>query len=123
MYERTKAQTKVNVKNEDKAPYFSPASVESYYEAPFPADRLKVDSEAWIARLKKISDLFNENTNIMQGDATLTYEVERRYFVDTEGRSVVENLPYARVMNSGERDGIGRNAASPVSLLFCTRSC
>lgn len=98
MYERTKAQTKVNVKNEDKAPYFSPAPVESYYEAPFPADRLKVDSEAWIARLKKISDLFNENTNIMQGDATLTYEVERRYFVDTEGRSVVENLPYARVM-------------------------
>ena len=101
IYERTKAQTKVNVKNEDKAPYFSAAPVESYYEAPFPADRLKVDAEAWIARLKKISALFNENMNIMQGDATLTYDVERRYFVDTEGRSVVQNLPYARVMIQG----------------------
>lgn len=36
-----------------------------------------------------------------RGDATLTYEVERRYFVDTEGRSVVENLPYARIMIQG----------------------
>ena len=98
IFERTKAQTKVNVKNQDKAPYFSPAPVESYYEQPFPANRLKIDEETWIARLKRISALFNENMNIMQGDATFTYDVERRYFVDTEGRSVVQNLPYARIM-------------------------
>lgn len=101
MYEHTKAQTKVNVKNEDKAHYFSPAPVESYYEEPLPGYRLKVDSEAWVVRLKKISALFNENMDVVQGDVTLTYDVERRYFVDTEGRSVVENLPYARIMIQG----------------------
>ncbi|MCR9012716.1 metallopeptidase TldD-related protein [Gabonibacter chumensis] len=101
IYERSKAQSKVNVKNEDKSPYFSSAPVESYYEPPFAADRLKVDTRAWIVRLKKISDLFNENMYMTRGDATLTYEVERRYFVDTEGRSVVENLPYARIMIQG----------------------
>lgn len=86
IYEHAKIQTKVNVRNEDKAPYFSSAPVESYYEEPFPANRLNVDSEAWIARLKKISALFNENMNITQGDVILTYDVERRYFVD-HGRS------------------------------------
>lgn len=96
-----KPKSKVNVKNEDKAPYFSVAPVESYYEPPFPRERLRVDTEAWIGRLKGISDLFNGNMNITQGDATLTYEVERRYFTDTEGRSVVENLPYARLMIQG----------------------
>ncbi len=101
IYERSKAQSKVNVKNEDKAPYFSVAPVESYYEPPFPRERLRVDTEAWIRRLKGISDLFNGNMNITQGDATLTYEVERRYFTDTEGRNVVENLPYARLMIQG----------------------
>ena len=101
MLERTKAQSKVNVKNEDKSPYFSAAPVESYYEEPFSTERLHVDTKAWETRLKRISDLFNENMNITQGDATLTYNVERRYFVDTEGRSVVENLPYARIMIQG----------------------
>lgn len=101
IYEHAKIQTKVNVRNEDKAPYFSSAPVESYYEEPFPANRLNVDSEAWIARLKKISALFNENMNITQGDVILTYDVERRYFVDTEGRNVVQNLPYARIIIKG----------------------
>ena len=101
IYERSKAQSKVNVKNEDKAPYFSFAPVESYYEPPFPADRLKVDTHAWIVRLKKISDLFNENMYMTRGEAILTFEVERRYFVDTEGRNVAENLPYARIMIQG----------------------
>ena len=101
IYEHAKIQTRVNVKNEDKAPYFSPAPVESYYEEPFLPSCLNVDSEAWIARLKKISALFNENMNITQGDVILTYDVERRYFVDTEGRNVVQNLPYARIIIKG----------------------
>ncbi len=101
IYEHAKIQTKVNVRNEDKAPYFSSAPVESYYEEPFPPSCLNVDSEAWIARLKKISALFNENVNITQGDVILTYDVERRYFVDTEGRNVVQNQPYARIIIKG----------------------
>ena len=36
MYQKTKAESSVNVEEEDKAPYFSEAKVEKYYEAPLP---------------------------------------------------------------------------------------
>lgn len=102
MYEQSKAQATTNVEGEDKAPLFSPAPVEKHYEAPLPAEKLHVDMDAWTARMKEISKVFLENEHIMAGNATFTYKVERRYFVDSEGREVVQNLPYARIMVVGQ---------------------
>lgn len=101
IYERTKAQSKVSVKGEDKSPCFSPAPVEQHYDAPLPVEQLSFDREAWAGRLKKITALFNADMNLVRGAASLTYTVERRYFVDTEGREIVQNLPYARILVEG----------------------
>lgn len=101
IYERTKAQSKVSVKGEDKSPCFSSAPVENYYEEPLSKDKLTFERQAWTERLKKITALFNEDMNLVQGTASLTYMVERRYFVDTEGREIVQNLPYARLLIEG----------------------
>lgn len=101
IYERTKAQSKVSVKGEDKSPCFSSAPVEQYYEAPLPAEKLSFDRKVWADKLKKITALFNGDMNMVKGTASLTYTVERRYFVDTEGREIVQNLPYARLLVEG----------------------
>ena len=102
MYQRTKAQTTVNVEEEDKAPYFSDVPVEKYYEAPLPVEKTKIDLDEWAKRLKEISAVFKNQPGIMQGDAMMIYTVERRYFVNSEGTEVVQNLPYARIMVFGE---------------------
>lgn len=102
MYQKTKAQTTVNVEEEDKAPYFSEAKVEKYYEAPLPVEQTTIDLDKWATRLKEISAVFKNQPGIMQGDAMIIYTVERRYFVNSEGTEVVQNLPYARIMVFGE---------------------
>ena len=102
MYQKTKAQSSVNVEEEDKAPYFSEAKVEKYYEAPLPAEKMTIDRDKWAARMKEISAVFKNQPGIMKGDAIMIYTVERRYFVNNEGTEVVQNLPYARIMVFGE---------------------
>lgn len=101
MYQKTKAESSVNVE-EDKAPYFSEAKVEKYYEAPLPAEKMTIDMDQWAARMKEISAVFKNQPGIMKGDAIMIYTVERRYFVNNEGTEVVQNLPYARIMVFGE---------------------
>lgn len=102
MYQKTKAESSVNVEEEDKAPYFSEAKVEKYYEAPLPAEKMTIDMDQWAARMKEISAVFKNQPGIMKGDAIMIYTVERRYFVNNEGTEVVQNLPYARIMVFGE---------------------
>ncbi len=102
MYQKTKAESSVNVEEEDKAPYFSEAKVEKYYEAPLPAEKMTIDTDQWAARMKEISAVFKNQPGIMKGDAIMIYTVERRYFVNNEGTEVVQNLPYARIMVFGE---------------------
>lgn len=102
MYQKTKAESSVNVEEEDKAPYFSEAKVEKYYEAPLPAEKMTIDMDLWAARMKEISAVFKNQPGIMKGDAVMIYTVERRYFVNNEGTEVVQNLPYARIMVFGE---------------------
>ncbi len=92
------ANKSVNVASDDKAPCFSDAEVEKYYEAPLAAEKMQVNTEEWIEKLNKISAVFNKSKKILQGSANMTYTVERRYFVDTDGREVVQNLTYARIM-------------------------
>lgn len=100
-YQNDIAKQSVNVEQEDKAPCFSKAPVVTYYEAPIPAAKTTLDREHWGKRLKAISDLFNADPMIMAGSATISYVFERRYFVDSEGTEVVQNLPYARIMVQG----------------------
>lgn len=102
VYQNEKVSRTVKVEDEDTSPCFSDAPVEKYYEAPLAPERLKLDMEVWGRRLKEISAVFNKRPEILQGDVFLMYTIERRYFVNTEGTEVVQNLPYARLMVSGQ---------------------
>lgn len=101
-YDKTKAQATVSVEDEDKAPCFSEAPVSVYYEAPLPAERRRVDTEAWKRRLNEISAVFCSMPELQQGSASLAFNYERSYFVDSEGSEVVQNRVSARLMLSAQ---------------------
>ena len=58
IYNQSKSQAAVSVEDEDKAPCFSEAPAASYYEAPLPAGRQRIDIAAWEKRLDEISAVF-----------------------------------------------------------------
>ena len=100
-YQTARAETTINMAEEDKAPCFSQAPAEKYYEAPLPANRTAVDLDAWEKRLKEISAVFKKHPKILRGDASFRYTVKRIYVLDSEGTEVVQNLTYARIMVQG----------------------
>lgn len=99
-YEKAKTQAVVKVEDEDKAPCFSKADVATYYEAPLPTERCRVDVEMWKKRLDEISAIFKSFPELQAGSASLSFACERNYFINTEGSEVVQNRISARIMVS-----------------------
>lgn len=102
VYRNSKVQQSVKVEQEDKAPCFSEAPVEKYYEEPLDASRLSLDTAVWNGRLRRISGVFKSYPELLDGNAFINYVVERRYFLNNEGTEVVQNLTYCRLMVSGQ---------------------
>jgi len=91
---------KDDFKKEDKAGNFSPAPVAQYYEEPLPPSAFKVDTALWRRRLNEVSQIFRGDSNLINGDVRLEVFNTRIYVVNSEGTSVVENQPYARIILS-----------------------
>ncbi|MDR2908233.1 MAG: TldD/PmbA family protein [Bacteroidales bacterium] len=97
-YEKASADKKLKVEAEDKAPSFSQANVEVYYEEPLKANQTKFDEAYWKERIKKVSAEFLKNPEIIVGTASVSYSYQRRYYVNTAGAEVVQNQSSARIM-------------------------
>ena len=100
VFEQTKSRATVSVEDEDKAPCFSPAPTETYYEEPLPAEKQRIDLREWKQRLNEISKIFKSFPELQQGSATLTFECNRNYFINSEGTEIVQNRTAARIMLS-----------------------
>lgn len=100
-YQQALAEHSVQVEREDRTPCFSPSPVEKYYEEPLPADKTSPHLEQWKEKVREISAIFNSDDKIISGNVAFKYTAERRYFIDTEGTEVVQNLPYALIVVSG----------------------
>ena len=98
--EQAKSKTLTGQDNEDKAPCFSKAPVESYYEEDLAEEQKHIDINFWQDRLNKITNVFKQYKNIEQGTANIQFEVYRNYFVNTDGSEIVQNRRVARVMIS-----------------------
>lgn len=80
---------------------FSKESVTVYME-PAPAALETIFNEnEWKDRIKKISAPFLTNPNIIEGEASLRVEVERKYFISSEGARIIQNRTYAFLYISG----------------------
>lgn len=94
-YAQTKAQNEVNIKQEDTAPNFAETKIENFYEAPLTGPKYDFNKEEWNKRINNYSNKFNANENIIEGSAMVMFNKFRKYFVSTEGASVVQNETYA----------------------------
>lgn len=100
VYEQTRSRAATTVADEDKAPCFSPAPVERYYEAPLPEAAVAIDRKAWEQRLNQVSAVFCDDAQLTTGSADLEFTATRTWLVNTDGTSVTQNRVTARVMLS-----------------------
>ncbi len=106
--ERLRAADRVSVAREDKAPDFSPAPVETYYEEPLTEEETAFDTAEMERRVKAYSAVFLSAPQLLNGSASVDFVVARRYLVSTEGTSVVQNSRACRLMISASiRTGDG----------------
>jgi predicted Zn-dependent protease len=96
-YEKVKANVAVKVAAEDQSPDYSDIKTEQYYEKPLKMSDFTFNIKEWESRLKKYSALFADNKEILDGESSLSFKIERKYFVTSEGTSIVQNNTYCRV--------------------------
>ncbi|MDR0507179.1 MAG: hypothetical protein LBH32_10255 [Dysgonamonadaceae bacterium] len=91
IYEQIKANVAVKVEQEDKSDDFSREKIANHYEAPVTWESLGIDPKKLEDKVRKFSDVFNKNKDILDGIAYYTASISRKLFVDTEGREIAEN--------------------------------
>lgn len=88
----------LSVKKEEKVPPdFSKESVEKYYEAPGAAFSELFKKEYWEEKTRQYSKLFLGDVSVVAGDVAFSVSRERRYYVSSEGASVVQNFTSAYI--------------------------
>ena len=97
-YNAAQSQALTSTEDEDKAPCFSKAPVEQYYEQPLPAEATRIDVAKWKERLNEITRVLRSYPDIDAGTAELTFQVIRTYFTNSEGSRVVQNRKAARII-------------------------
>lgn len=108
-YQNGKTKQGVSVASEDKSPSYSAAPAVQYYEKKLPADQTKMDLDKWKENVKKISAVFNDYPDLLDGAASVEYSVGRYYFINSEGTVVVQNRRYARLfvnVSAKAKDGM-----------------
>jgi predicted Zn-dependent protease len=91
IYEQVKANIAVKVEQEDKSPDFSTETAEKYYENPITWESLGIDNKTWEDKVRRYSAVFDANKDILDGSAILSANLQRKIFVDTEGREIAQN--------------------------------
>lgn len=99
-FEKIKANVAVKVEAEDKAPDYSSVTPVQYYEKPLKMSDFKFDIKDWENRLKKYSASFADKKDILDGESTLTFKIERKYFANSEGTSIAQNNTYCHAFLS-----------------------
>ena len=97
-YNAAQSQALTSTEDEDKAPCFSKAPVEQYYEQPLTVAATKIDVAKWKERLNEITRVLRSYPDIDAGTAELTFQVIRSYFTNSEGSRVVQNRKAARII-------------------------
>ena len=55
----------------------------------------------WISRIKKLSEPFLANSDIIDGEASIDVGMERKYFISSEGSRVAQNRTFAYITIGG----------------------
>jgi TldD protein len=90
-------KTLKNLPRQDKKPIndFSREKPSVFVEPPLKDFKVVFNEKEWRERIKKFSAPFTAHSEIIDATASLEVSQERKYFVSSEGTSVVQNKTYA----------------------------
>jgi TldD protein len=91
-YNNVKNVIATRKKDEKSIPDFSREAVEKYYEDPLPKLADIFIKEQWEQKTRQYSKLFLGEASIVSADVSLQVTNDRRYYVSSEGASVVQNF-------------------------------
>lgn len=94
-FEKVKANVAVKAEAEDHAPDYSKAASETYFE-PAISDN-EFNETVWMQRLKELSAVFNQNKDVQKGNSFIRYKILRKYFVNSENTSIVQNNTFCHL--------------------------
>ncbi len=99
-FQSIKANNAVAIAAEDTSDDFTKEEKGVYYEKPISFKSLSFNAKDWEGRLKKYSNVFTSNKDLMGGSAYMSVELLRKYFVDTDGTKIAENVVAYRIVLS-----------------------
>ena len=92
---KVKANVQVKVEEEDQAGDFSAEPAQKWLEEPLPLD---FDRSPWEEKLRRYTAPFSGSGHIYRANATLSVNVETRWFVNSEGSEIRTSQSYYRLM-------------------------
>ena len=101
-YTKVKTSKSLAVEAEDKSDDYSDITPEQYYEKPVSFSDFNFDIPQWEQKLKNYTELFAKEKDIADGSAGVSFAITRKYFVSSEGSSIVQNATGARLFVSAD---------------------
>ena len=92
---KVKANVRVKVEEEDQAGDFSAEPAQEWLEEPLPLD---FDRSPWEEKLRRYTAPFSAYGHIYSANATLSANVETRWYVNSEGSEIRTSQSYYRLM-------------------------
>lgn len=97
-YNDALSRSQVKVADEDQSGCFSPSEAYTFYESPLTPQQRSIDIKEWVEKLRQVSAVFAPYPELIQAKAALTHEVERSWYVNTDGSAIVQNRVANRIM-------------------------
>ena len=101
-FTKVKTSTSLAVEAEDKSDDYSDIVPEQYYEKPVSFSNFNFNVSQWEEKLKNYTQLFAREKDILEGSASMSFTISRKYFVSSEGSSIVQNSTSARLFLDAE---------------------
>ncbi len=92
---KVRANVQVKVEEEDQAGDFSAEPAQKWLEEPLPLD---FDRSPWEEKLRRYTAPFSGSGHIYRANATLSVNVETRWYVNSEGSQIRTSQSYYRLM-------------------------
>ncbi|MDR1673788.1 MAG: TldD/PmbA family protein [Bacteroidales bacterium] len=92
--EKVKSNLAVKVREEDTSDDYTPQPAIRYFEPALPDNYPNFNSTEWEKKLKQYSMVFKQWEDVIDGWATISAQVVRKYYVSSEGSEVAHNATY-----------------------------
>ncbi len=87
----TSMKNRMSEEKNDSVADFAKVKPAVYFEPEYSPKEIYVDKDLMIQKIKQYSKRFREDESILSGQVSLRYQINRKYYLTTEGSSIVQN--------------------------------